>query len=126
MFSINRVTLIGFLGKDAEVKRTSRTQVAYTVFSLATNRSWKDRESGEYKSEVSWHRCIAFGRTGEAAAALLKGSHVQVEGEIRTREYTEKANGKKAAVVKKTITEIRVYRFAKLDRPRTSDAGHPA
>lgn len=126
MFSINRVTLIGFLGKDAEVKRTSRTQAAYTVFSLATNRRWKDRESGEYKSEVSWHRCIAFGRTGEAAAALLRGAQVQIEGEIRTREYTEKASGKKAASVKKTITEIRVYRFAKLDRPRTSDTSQPA
>jgi len=121
MFSINRVTLMGFLGKDAEVKRTSRTQAAYTVFSLATNRSWKHPESGEYKSEVSWHRCIAFGKTGEAAAALLKGAHVQIEGEIRTREYTEKTTGQKAAPVKKTITEIRVHRFAKLDRPK-SDA----
>jgi len=122
MFSINRVTLIGFLGKDAEVKHTSRSQTAYTVFSLATNRTWKDQESGEYKSEVSWHRCVAFGRAGESAAALLKGAHVQVEGEIRTREYTEKTGGKKSASAKRTITEIRVYRIAKLDRPGHRDA----
>jgi single-strand DNA-binding protein len=113
MFSINRVTLIGFLGKDAEVRHTRNNESAFTVLSLATNRSWKDRESGEYKSEVSWHRCIAFGRAGEYAASLLKGAHVQIEGEIRTREYAEKT-GKKS--VKKTITEIRVYRIAKLDR----------
>src|SRR5205823_5045126 len=117
MFSINRVTLIGFLGKDAEVRHT-RNQAPFTVLSLATNRSWKDPESGEYKSEVSWHRCVAFGRSGEYAATLTKGAHVQVEGEIRTREYTENNGGKKKATpVKKTITEIRVYRIAKLDRP---------
>jgi single-strand DNA-binding protein len=117
MFSINRVTLIGFLGKDAEVRHTRNNESAFTVLSLATNRSWKDQESGEYKSDVSWHRCIAFGRAGEYAATLLKGAHVQVEGEIRTREYTEKSGGKKSTTVKKTITEIRVYRIAKLDRP---------
>jgi len=117
MFSINRVTLIGFLGKDAEVRHTRNNESAFTVFSLATNRSWKDRESGEYKSDVSWHRCVAFGRAGEYAATLLKGAQVQVEGEIRTREYAEKSGGKKPTTVKKTITEIRVYRIAKLDRP---------
>jgi single-strand DNA-binding protein len=114
MFSINRVTLIGFLGKDAEVRHTRSNESAFTVLSLATNRSWKDPESDEYKSDVSWHRCVAFGRAGEYAATLLKGAQIQVEGEIRTREYTEK-NGKKS--VKRTITEIRVYRIAKLDRP---------
>jgi single-strand DNA-binding protein len=117
MFSINRVTLIGFLGKDAEVRHTRNNESAFTVLSLATNRSWKDPESGEYKSDVSWHRCVAFGRAGEYAATLLKGAQVQVEGEIRTREYAEE-NGKKS--VKKTITEIRVYRIAKLTRPSGS------
>jgi single-strand DNA-binding protein len=117
MFSINRVTLIGFLGKDAEVRHTRNNETPFTVLSLATNRSWKDPESGEYKSEVSWHRCVAFGRAGEYAATLTKGAPVQVEGEIRTREYAEKAEGKKSGTAKKTITEIRVYRIAKLDRP---------
>lgn len=119
MFSINRVTLIGFLGKDAEVRHTRNNESAFTELSLATNRSWKDPESGEYKSEVSWHRCVAFGRARDYAAALLKGAHVQIEGEIRTREYAEK-NGKKS--VKKTITEICVYRIAKVDRPGNSGA----
>ncbi len=108
------------MGKDAEAK-TTRNHASYTVFSLATNHSWKDRESGQYKSEVSWHRCVAFGRAGEFAATLLKGAHVQVEGEIRTREYEEKTGGKKAATVKKTITEIRVNRIARLDLPSKAD-----
>jgi single-strand DNA-binding protein len=122
MLSINRVTLSGFLGKEAEIK-TIRNNGSFTLLSLATNRRWKDRESGGYKSEVSWHRCVAFGRTGEYAATLTKGAYVQIEGEIRTREYTE---GTGDAAVKKTVTEIRVYRIAKLDRPTKSGQGDAA
>jgi single-strand DNA-binding protein len=86
----NRASLIGFLGKDAEV-RTTNSKTSFTVLSLATKRSWKDRESGEYQSQTTWHRCIAWGKLGEFAATLTKGAHVQIEGEIRTREYTQKA-----------------------------------
>ncbi len=53
----NRVTLIGFLGKDAEV-RTTQSQTSFTVLSLATKRSWKDRETGERQNQTTWHRCI--------------------------------------------------------------------
>jgi len=53
----NRVTLIGFLGKDPEVHNT-RNQAPFTVLSLATKRGWKDRESGEYKSQTTWDRCV--------------------------------------------------------------------
>ena len=111
----NRVTLIGFLGQDAEVK-TARNNASFTLLSLATKRSWKDRESGERKSETTWHRCIAWGKPGEFAATLTKGSHVQLEGEIRTREYTQKPAGKKSAAVTKSITEVRVISIVKLDR----------
>ena len=115
MFSINRVTLIGFLGKDADVRCSRSNEKQFTVLSLATNRSWKDPESGEYKTEVSWHRCIAFGRAGEYASTLTKGAQVQIEGEIRTRTYTDPKA--KVAAAQKSITEIRVYRIAKLERP---------
>jgi len=122
MFSINRVTLIGFLGKDAEVRRTHNNDTPFTVLSLATNRSWKDPESGEYKSNVTWHRCVVFGKASEFAATLTKGAHVQIEGEIRTRQYTQKLGGKKSAEVKKSITEVRVLSIARLDRAKKSDA----
>ena len=112
----NRATLIGFLGKDAEVK-TTRNNASFTVLSLATKRSWKDRESGQYMSDTTWHRCIVWGKLGEFAATLIKGAHVQIEGDIRTREYTQKAAGKKSDSVKKSITEIRVFVVNKLDRP---------
>lgn len=114
----NRVTLIGFLGRDAEVRYT-RNQTPFTVLSLATKRSWKDRESGGYKSETTWHRCIAFGHIGEYAAKLTKGTHVQIEGEIHTREYT--AGSSKKGEPKKSITEIRIRGVAKLDRSRNGE-----
>lgn len=123
----NRATLIGFLGRDAEVKST-RNNASFTVLSLATKRSWKDRESGERQSETTWHRCIAWGKLGQFAATLTKGAHVQIEGEIRTREYMPKTASKKPADVKKSITEVRATSITKLDRTKkdgvesTSDA----
>jgi single-strand DNA-binding protein len=117
----NRVALIGFLGKDAEV-RTTKNGASYTVLSVATKRSWKNRESGEWQSQTTWHRCLVWGRQAEYAATLVKGAHVQIEGEIRTRDYTQKLTGKKAAEVKKSITEVRVIGIAKLDRPAKEGA----
>ena len=112
----NRVNLTGFLGNDAEV-HTTRNNSSFTTFSLATKRSWKDRESGGFQSETTWHRCIAFGKLAQAAAALGKGAHVQIEGQIRNREYTP-AND----AGKKSITEIRILSLVKLDRVKKSDA----
>ena len=114
MFSINRVTLLGFLGRDAEVRRTHTNDTPFTVLSLATNQSWKDPKTGEYKSSVTWHRCVVFGKASEFAATLTKGNAVQLEGALNTRQYTP--TGEQPSV-KKSITEVRVYRIAKLDRP---------
>ena len=111
----NRATLIGFLGKDAEV-RTTRNNASFTVLSLATKRTWKDRESGQYMSETTWHRCIVWGKLGEFAATLNKGAHVQVEGDIRNREYTPQATKKNPEPAKKSISEVRVTSITKLDR----------
>jgi single-strand DNA-binding protein len=117
----NRANLIGFLGKDAEVK-TTRNNASFTVLSLATKRSWKDRTTGERFAETTWHRCIVWGKLGEFAATLTKGTHVQLEGEIRTREYIPAGKGKKAVQTKKSITEIRVFAISKLDRPAKGEA----
>ena len=121
----NRATLIGFLGKDAEVK-TTRNNASFTVLSLATKRTWKDRETGERQSQTTWHRCIVWGKIGAYAATLTKGAHVQLEGEIRTREYTQKSGGNNSADAKKSITEVRVTSIAKLDRPKKADADSTA
>jgi single-strand DNA-binding protein len=111
---VNRATLIGFLGKDAEVRYT-RNETPFTVLSLATKRSWKNRETGEYESETTWHRCIVGGTRGEFAATLTKGAHVQIEGEIRMRQYTQDD-------AKRTVAEVRVLNISKLDRPAKTEA----
>src|SRR5215813_15079219 len=81
---LNRITLIGFLGGDAEKKVSNATNIA--VFSLATKASWKN-DAGTWESRTEWHRCVAFGKLGEFAATLIKGAHVAVEGELRSHEY---------------------------------------
>ena len=122
----NRVTIIGFLGKDAETRTTRNNDSSFTTLSVATKRSWKNRETGGYDSQTTWHRCVVFGNQAGFAATLLKRTHVQIEGELRTREYTEKAAGGKGAQAKKSITEIRVFGIAKLDRAAKSNSGGAA
>ncbi len=117
----NRVMITGFLGKDAE-SRSTRNDSKFTTLSVATKRSWKNRETGEYESQTTWHRCVVYGPQASFAATLLKGAHVQIEGELRTREYTEKDSGKNAAPAKRSITEIRVSRIVKLDRGGKTNA----
>lgn len=122
----NRVTIIGFLGKDAETHTTRNNDSSFTTLSVATKRSWKNRETGEYESQTTWHRCVVFGNQAAFAATLLKGTHVQIEGELRTREYTQAAAGNKGAPVKKSVTEIRVFRITKLDRAAKSNSPEAA
>ena len=107
----NKVTLIGFLGNDAEVR--SNDNHSLTTISLATKSSYK--KDGKYVSQTEWHRCIVFGKLSEFAGTLKKGAHLQVGGELRSREYETKKVGKKPAL-KKTIWEIRVNSILKLDR----------
>lgn len=110
----NNVTLIGYLGSNAE-SRTARNNSTFTVLSLATKRTWKNRETGAKEDQTNWHKCVCFGRTAEYAATLTKGAHVQIVGEIQTRKYIAKDG------TKKSITEIRVQRIARLNRaPKTA------
>ena len=83
----NRISLIGFLGKDAE-QRSTNANGTYTILSIATKTSWK--KDGEWQSRTEWHRAIVWGRLGEFAKTLTKGAHLQIEGELRSREYEKK------------------------------------
>src|SRR5271154_1034592 len=116
----NKVTLIGFLGNNAEVYTAE--QRSFTTFSLATKSSYKDKKSGEYVSHTEWHRCVVFSRLSEFAGTLTKGTHVQVEGELRSREYVGKEAGSKSqkTEAKQRIWEIRVASILKLDRAERS------
>jgi single-strand DNA-binding protein len=112
----NRATLTGYLGQDA-VLRTARNQTPFTVLSLATHRTWKDRNSGERQSVTTWHRCVVFGKLANYAGTLTKGAFLQLEGEIGVREYFPRVIAGSTEAVKKTVTEIRVFRILNLDRP---------
>jgi single-strand DNA-binding protein len=83
---LNQVSLIGFLGKDAELKTTNNNR-DFVILSIATGRSWKDKESKEFKRETDWHRVVAWGNLAKFAQKLKKGEHVFVQGELRPHQY---------------------------------------
>lgn len=84
---INKVILVGNLGRDPET-RYMPSGNAVTNVSVATSKSWKDRDSGEQKDRTEWHRVVFFNRLAEIASEYLKrGSKVYIEGELRTREW---------------------------------------
>lgn len=90
MASLNKVQIIGNLGKDPDV-RYMPSGGAVCTFSLATNEKWKDKQSGEQMEKVEWHRIVLFGRVAEVAAEYLKkGSSCYVEGKLQTRKWQNK------------------------------------
>jgi len=91
--SINKVILLGHLGKDAETKFTP-SGVAVTNFTLATSRRWKDQQSGEWKEETEWHRVVLW-RSENVSNYLLKGKQVYVEGRLQTRSWEDKDGQKR-------------------------------
>ena len=102
----NRITLIGFLGGDAERKVSNATNIA--VFSLATKTSWKN-DAGTWESRTEWHRCVAFGKLADFATTLNKGVHVAVQGELRSHEYQrDVALGAQTTSIPQRVWEIRV------------------
>jgi single-strand DNA-binding protein len=114
---LNNVTLTGFVGADAQTRSTNNT-TTFTIFSLATKESWKDRESGQRASRTEWHRAVVFGRLADLASSLRKGDHIQIQGQLRTREYVQDE-------IKKTVTEIRVRSLLKLDHSHKQNAAQP-
>ena len=84
---INKVILVGNLGNDPET-RYMPDGGAVTNISIATSKSWKDKNSGEQREKTEWHRVVLFRRLGEIAAEYLKkGSKVYIEGELQTRQW---------------------------------------
>ena len=107
---LNRITLIGFLGSNAELRTVNNS--TFALLSLATKSSYKDKKTSEYVSHTEWHRAIVWGRLADYAKTLTKGSHLQIEGELRSREYEDKKNGNG----KRRVWEVRVDSILKLDR----------
>ena len=108
MAGINKVILVGRLGKDPEVKY-SQGGSAYCNFSMATSETWKDKQTGEKNERTEWHNIIMFGRLAEIAGEYLhKGSQVYIEGGLQTDSYEKDG-------VKRYSTKIRATQMQMLD-----------
>ena len=95
MASVNKVILVGNLGRDPET-RYSQDGSAITNVSIATTDRWKDKNSGEMKEVTEWHRVVFFGKLAEIVDKFLKkGNAVYVEGRLRTRKWTDKDGNEK-------------------------------
>jgi single-strand DNA-binding protein len=101
--SVNQVILIGHLGRDAETAYTA-SQVSVTKFSVATNRRWKDQQSGEWKEETNWTNVVLW-RGENVAPYLTKGKQIYVQGRIQTRSYDDK-DGKKVYATEVVADEV--------------------
>ncbi|MDX5931038.1 single-stranded DNA-binding protein [Acidiphilium acidophilum] len=114
--SVNKVTLVGNLGKDPEV-RTTQSGMKVVNLALATSESWNDKASGERQERTEWHRVVIMNdRLAEVAEKYLKkGSKLYLEGKLQTRKWTDQAG------VEKFTTEVMLGRFGAemvlLDRP---------
>ena len=90
MASVNKVIIIGNLGRDPEVRYTPNGNAVCNV-SVATTRNWKNKDSGERQEETEWHRVVFFDRLAEIAGEYLKkGRSVYVEGRLKTRKWADK------------------------------------
>jgi single-strand DNA-binding protein len=113
--SVNKVTLIGTIGRDPEIRYTQAGS-AICNLSLATNDRWKDKE-GNKQEQCTWHRLSCFNKTAELVGQYLhKGSTVYVEGKIQNREYEKDGQ-------KKQVTEILVHTIQFLDKKYEQPGG---
>lgn len=104
--SVNKVILVGNLGKDPEIRRTNDGRPIANL-SVATSESWRDKNTGERKEKTEWHRVVIFseGLCKIAEQYLKKGSKVYLEGQLQTRKYTDKDG------VEKYSTEVVLQGF---------------
>ena len=104
--SVNKVILVGNLGRDPEVRHTGDGKPVVTL-NLATSETWKDRTSGERKERTEWHRVVIFNENlcRVAEQYLRKGSTIYIEGALQTRKWTDNAG------VEKYTTEVVLQRF---------------
>ncbi len=88
---INKAVIVGTLGRDPEIRYSSRGTAVVNI-SVATNETWKDRETGEAQERTEWHRIVIFGKLGEIASQYLKkGSQAYFEGRIKTNKWQDQS-----------------------------------
>lgn len=104
--SLNRVILIGHVGNDFELKQTDNG-TSVVNFRMATNTVWKD-DDGKVNQSTDWHNIVAWGKLAEQlSASIKKGSHIYLEGSLRTRNYDrDHKHGKRKIKIKTYVTEV--------------------
>ena len=104
--SVNKVILVGNLGKDPDIRRTQNND-AIVNLSVATSENWRDKQTGERREKTEWHRVVIFNENLAKVAEnyLRKGSKVYLEGQLQTRKYTDKDGAEKYS------TEVVLQRF---------------
>lgn len=113
----NKITLKGFLGKDAETFATGN-QKTFVVLSLATQSGYKDLQTKEWTNHTEWHRIVVFGKLSESAKYLKKGNYVEIGGELRSTEYEKEViQGKSKLQVTLRDKEVRANLVKKLTSP---------
>lgn len=119
MASVNKVILLGRLGKDPEVRRMQSGD-AVCNFSLATSEKYKDKTSGEYKENTEWHNITAYGKLAEIIERYLKkGSEVYIEGSIHSQKWTD------ASGVEKYKTYVKANELVMLGGNKQQSGQHP-
>ena len=114
MGSLNKVMLIGNLGRNAELRYTS-SGTSVTTLNIATTETWKDKD-GKKQEKTEWHRIVVWGKTAEALSQyLVKGKQILVEGKLQTRQWDDKEG------VTRYTTEIKSDRITLLGGRRTED-----
>jgi len=105
--SVNKVTIIGNLGRDPEVRRTANGDPVVSM-SIATTESWRDKESGERRDRTEWHNVVIFNEmlAGVAEKLCKKGSKIYIEGQLQTRQYVDK-NGDERRVTEVVLQKYR-------------------
>ena len=117
----NKVTLKGYIGKDAESFAT-RNQNTFVVLSLATKSGYKDKQKNEWVNHTEWHRIVSLGKPADYAKSLKNGDYVEVEGELRSTEYdAQVGEGKKKTTVKRRGWEVRASIVKKLASPSSGE-----
>jgi len=120
MASVNKVILIGHLGRDPETRYMPSGEAVVNL-SVATNEVRRDKQTGERREETEWHRVVFFGKQAEIAAQYLKkGSPVYIEGSIRTRKWTDQSGQERYT------TEIRGDTFKMLGGRQNDEGDVPS
>lgn len=120
MASLNKVQLIGNLGREPEGRSMPSGEQVVNL-AIATTDKWKDKSTGEQKEATEWHRVAIFGKLADIAAQYLKkGSQVYLEGKLRTRKYTDKEG------VERYATEIIADVLQMLGSPDRNETSRPA